>query len=162
MNENPAIENRGFVQLRLDDDTLTLIAPAGGNEAQDVFAGSVSGIRSLFAQGRLTEAALEAAIAETEELVMPILRSLPTGARLKAGGPALAEVLGLLPESNTASVPIESVELLFNRLADFAGGSPVAWRHTHSPADLALGLVILREVMHHGGYRSVSLLPEAG
>jgi len=70
----------------------------------------------------------------------------------------LAEVLALLSAGDGAAVPIESVESLFNQLADYAAGSPVAWRHAASPGRVALGLVVLREVMHHGGFRSVSLL----
>ena len=67
--------------------------------------------------------------------------------------------LGMAPGSNIGGgVSIESVESLFNQLADYAAGSPVAWRHAASPGRVALSLVVLREVMHHGGFRSVSLL----
>lgn len=166
MNDSRTIKNDGVVLLQVQGDMLVFIPPAGSNPPQGTLVGSLSGIRSLLAQEPLTEAKLEAAITLTEELVMPIIRSLPAGAALKVSGPVLAEVVDLLPTSNPASngatFAIESVELLFNQLADYAAGSPAAWRHPTSPADLALGLVVLREVMHHGGYLSVSLQTRTG
>ncbi len=92
---------------------------------------------------------------------MPMIRSLPGSAELGVSGSELAEVLALLSAGDGVAVPIESVESLFNQLADYAAGSAVAWRHAASPGRVALGLVVLREVMHHGGFRSVSLLRDS-
>ena len=92
---------------------------------------------------------------------MPMIRALPGGAELRVSGSELAEVLALVSAGDGVAVPIESVEGLFNQLADYATGSPVAWRHAASPGRVALGLVVLREVMHHGGFRSVSLLRDS-
>ena len=118
-------------------------------------------MRSGLEAGRLDAAALERAIAEVEDLIMPVIRSLPRTAELGVSGSELAEVLALLPAGAGGGVSIESVESLFNQLADYAAGSPVAWRHAASPGRVALGLVVLREVMHHGGFRSVSLLRDS-
>ena len=117
----------------------------------------MSSIRAALAQGRLNEAMLESTIAQVEDLIMPILRSLPACAHLRVSGAALEKVFRLLPGRDGAAVSTETVESLFNELADCAGGSPIAWRHPSSPDDVALTLVVLREVMHHGGFHSVTL-----
>jgi hypothetical protein len=89
---------------------------------------------------------------------MPIIRDLPECTELKVSGSALENVFQLLPVAHGDDVPIELVESLYKELEGYAAGSPVAWRHTSSPDDVALGLFVLREVMHHGGFRSVSPL----
>jgi hypothetical protein len=149
MGDERTSGRRRTVGLRLEDDRLNFF---------DSTAGSLSGVRSGLEAGRLDAAVLERAIAEVEDLIMPTIRSLPRTAELVVSGSELAEVLALLPAGGGGGVSIESVESLFNQLADYAAGSPVAWRHAASPGRVALGLVVLREVMHHGGFRSVSLL----
>ena len=142
--------------MRLEGDQLDFVAPAPGGSGYS-HGGSVSSIRAVLAQGHLTEASLETTIARVEELIMPILRSMPARAHLRVSGEELERIFQLLPVNDGTAVSTETLENLFNDLADSAGGSPVAWRHSLSPDGVALGLVVLREVMHHGGFRSVSL-----
>ena len=149
MSDERTSERGRTVGLRLEGDRLIFF---------DSTAGPLSGVRRGLEAGRLDAAALERAIAEVEDLIMPMIRSLPRTAELVVSGSELAEVLALLPADAGGGVSIESVESLFNRLADVAAGSPVAWRQAAAPGRVALGLVVLREVMHHGGFRSVSLL----
>ena len=140
MSDERTSERGRTVGLRLEGDRLIFF---------DSTAGPLSGVRRGLEAGRLDAAALERAIAEVEDLIMPMIRSLPRTAELVVSGSELAEVLALLPAGAGGGVSIESVESLFNRLADVAAGSPVAWRHAASPGRVALGLVVLREVMHH-------------
>jgi len=149
MTDERTSDRGGTVGLRLEGDRLTFL---------DSAVGSISGVRSGLEAGRLDATALERAIAQVEDLIMPTIRSLPRTAQLVVSGSELAAVLALLPAGAGGGVSIESVESLFNQLADVAAGSPVAWRRAASPGRVALGLVVLREVMHHGGFRSVSLL----
>jgi len=107
--------------------------------------------------GNLTGAQVENAIAQAEDLITPIIRGLPASERLEVGGAEFEEIVQLLADNNRAVVSIESVENLFNQLADHASGSPVAWRQPVPATQVALGIVVLREVMHHGGYRTVLL-----
>jgi hypothetical protein len=149
MGDERASDRGRSVGLRLEGDRLVFLAST---------AGSLSGVRRGLEAERLDAAALERAIAEVEDLIMPVIRALPGGAKLGVSGSELAEVLALLPAGAGGGVSIESVEGLFNQLADYAAGSTVAWRQAASPGRVALGLVVLREVMHHGGFRSVSML----
>lgn len=156
MSDEAAADPRWALQLQLEGDQLAFIVPAGGRPGFSN-ASSVSSIRAVLTRGRLTGAGLESTIAQVEDLIMPILRSLPACAHLRVSGTELERVFQLLPVSDGAAVSTETMESLFNELADYAGGSPVAWRHPSSPDDVALALVILREVMHHGVFHSVSL-----
>ena len=158
MSDESANDQAGSIRLKIEGDRLALIASTVAGPGQPT-CGSISGIRHVLAQGRLTEASLESAITQVEDLIMPIIRTLPASTKLKVSGVELEKVFRLLSVTDSAAVPIESVESLFNQLADYTGGSPVAWRQDSSPVNVALGLVVLREVMHHGAFRSVSLVP---
>jgi len=109
---------------------------------------SLAGIRDVLGEGHVSGASLEGAIAAVEDLIMPILREVPAGTQLHAGGPSVA------------TAPNEGVEHLFNDLADHATGSVIAWTHREDPDALALALLIVREVMHHGGFRHVARLAD--
>ena len=153
-------DRSGTVRMQLQDNSLTLIALAGGGQSQSI-VGSVSNIRGTLGQGNLNEQRLEVAIAQVEDLIMPVLRSFPAMTKLEIDGAELSAVFRLLSVNADEAIPVESVERLFNQLADHVAGSPVAWRQSLSPKQVAVGLVVLREVMHHGGYSSVFLFPKA-
>ena len=157
MRNESAIEQYGYIWLQLEGDQLTFIASTGGQDQS--IHGSVSSTRNALEKGNLTGAKVEDAINQVEDLIMPLLRSLPANTELKVSGPELLKIFHMLSATDDAIVSIASVESLFNQLADYVGGSPIAWRQATSPARVALGLVVLREVMHHGGFRSVSLMP---
>jgi len=159
MPDESAPDQHKYIWFRIQDDQLIVGASMDGSQDQ-FLRKSISGIRSLLEQGGLTEASVENAIAQIEDLVIPIIRSLPSSKELKVSGLELARIMSLLPEPESDTVPIESVEDLFNQFADHVGGSPVAWNHTLSPAHAALGLIALREVTHHGAFRHVSLLQQ--
>lgn len=141
--------------MLLDGGTLSLVAHDNPGQRAD---GSIAVVRSGLAQSPLREGPLELAIAQVEDLIMPMLRTLPRAATLEVLGTELASVMGLLAPGaggGTGAVRIEAVEHLFNQLADHAAGSAVAWRHPVPAASVALGLLVLREVMHHGGFDAV-------
>jgi hypothetical protein len=91
---------------------------------------------------------------------MPALRALPAGASLEGASRELGGIAEALTASGAGeTVAVEEVEDLFNRLADVASGSPASVLGLPASTGFALGLVLLREIMHHGGFREVSLLP---
>jgi len=155
MSDELSASAGGQVRLRVQDDVLTFSALVPGAPPTNT-TDSISSLRAVFGQGPLTERALEAAIARTEDIIMPRLRALPPKAELEASGSELADLGQLLSGGSGVAVSINAVEYLFNQLADHAGGSVIAWRHPVDATRAALGLVILREVMHHGRFGSVS------
>jgi hypothetical protein len=146
--------------MQLEGDVLTFSASAHDGETL-CLADSVSGIRHALGRGYLTAIKLETAIARVEELIMPMIRCLPAAAQLEIHGAELANIHHLLAAEKDIAIAIDSVELLFNQLADYASGVSAAWYQPVPAEQVALGLVVLREVMHHGGYSVVCLPRQA-
>lgn len=151
-------EQGDHIRLQLQGDQL-LFTASTEDEENKISHGSLSSIRKVLEPDRLTGAGLENAITQIEDLIMPILRSLPKRNMLEVYGSELENIFQLLSPTNDGNVSLESVENLYSQLADYAEGSPVAWRHVSTPEHVALGLVLLRELMHHGSFRFVSLSP---
>lgn len=152
---NNSVVNPGErIRLQLQGDELVLMALTDG-ETEPGVAGSLRKLRQVLGQEMLTAATLERAMTEVEDLLMPLLQTLPPRTELEVHGAELAEVFHLLAACDGSVVSLEAVEDLFHQLAAHTSGSPVAWRHAASPDTVALGLVMLRETMHHGGFRSV-------
>lgn len=149
------------VELRLEHDRIGL-GPASPSRTQDGpdMLSDVRPIRhALLDRGGPGSAELEQAIGMIEDLIMPLLRHRPRPARLVVSGPELESVLKLIAHREGEAVSVESIEDLFNQLADRVSGSPTAWRHPVPPEALAMGLTVLREVMHHGAFSSVCSAP---
>lgn len=155
--EESAADDDGHILMRLQGDLLIVVTSVNDAPTQH-FCCLVSKTRELLEQEPLTEVKVESAIAQIEEQIMPITRTLPAHLELKISGYELGRIHGLFSKNNNRSIPIESVESLFNQLADYAGGVPFAWHYSLSPIEAALGLISLREVMHHGGFKRVSQL----
>lgn len=147
----------GIVRLQVGDDELSFFVPADGRTLQ---AGSLAPARQLLRHAPVTAAELEALIELIEERIMPSLRLLPAATGLEAVAAEMDDVArALAPGADGGQVVgIDEVERLFNRLADVASGSPVAAAGLPADAAFALRLVLLREVMHHGGFAQVTLL----
>jgi hypothetical protein len=111
--------------------------------------------------GNLNELKLEVAIAEVEDLIMPMIRCLPANVKLEIHGAELVEIGQLLSEHNGTAISIEAVEHLFNQLAHYASGARVTWPHRVPATQISPGLVVLREVMQHVSLRSVSFTQQA-
>jgi hypothetical protein len=157
MRNETNTDQDAYIELRVQADELTFI-PSGDSGSGQNHHSSLSSVRKVLAQYGVTEAGLENAINQVEDMIMPIIRALPECVQLKVSGSELENVFPLLPVTSGPVVSIELVESLYKELEGYAAGSPVAWRHDVSPDDVALGLVVIREVMHHGGFRSVSML----
>lgn len=152
------IERDDVVELQIGVNGIFFIVSSEVEGLRRLQVGSVAGVRLMLERGHLTGAKIEAAIAEIEDLVMPALRNLPGVSHLVVSGPELAGVMQQLA-SNCGAVSISTVEALFNQVADIAIGSPGRSQPIPVAPGFVLGLVLLREVMHHGGFSSVSLLP---
>ena len=123
-------------------------------------AGSLQRILAHLGHVPPTAGELESAIMQIEDDLMPILRSLPNHTQLVTFAPEFWEVvtaagLGGSPEVN---LDIATVEMLFNRLADVAYGVPAARLGIPTTRTFAAILLVLREVLHHGGFGSILVM----
>jgi len=156
MGDESMINQADYVWLKLQGDQLSFIV-ATENDNDKSIHGSVTSIRNILEKGRLTGVEIEKAINSTEDLIMPMLRSLPKRNKLMVDGPEFEKVI--TQRTDDVNVSLEEIESLYRQLADCVEGSPNAWRQAMIPEQVALGLVVVREVMHHGGFRCVSLMP---
>lgn len=103
------------------------------------------------------EAAIEAAIADVEERVMPLRALLPAGSRCVSGDHRVAWIareLGL-PAGPWVALTIDAVEDGFNRWASIALGRPASRERLPTTPEFAASLLMLREWLHHLGFAGI-------
>jgi hypothetical protein len=113
-----------------------------------------------------TEAALEQAIASTEDALMPqipALRAHPS-IRLDCTYAVLEPLYDLLalPAQPVQVLEIEQVERAFNQIAQVAAGMPARTVGLQERPDFVAALLVVRELMHHVGWRQLRLGNPAG
>jgi hypothetical protein len=110
-------------------------------------------------KGKLPRPAeIERQIEVVEDWLMPLLRMhLPQRSDSQSlfCDAAFLNRLHLGSASN-AALGIAEIERSFNELADIAAGHPAAHSRLPLDADFTARLVLLREVMHHGGFAVAS------
>ena len=102
---------------------------------------------------------LESAIDVVEDQLSAAVDVVPTKSSLVLLGPLarqLAQVIGCA-EGGAATVSIETVEGLFQRLASESLGNPAARRGLPAGNIFVAGVLVLREFMHHLGFKLVTL-----
>lgn len=151
------MEQGDAVELRMVEHQIAMRVPLASGSTQYLALGSVAAIRVSLEQGYLSAQKIEWAIETIEDLIMPAMQALPEVSVLRVEGPELTEVLQSLAHPGE-SVATSAVEALFNQLADVASGAPLRARQVSTEPGFVLALVLLREVMHHGGFSSVSAL----
>jgi hypothetical protein len=150
-DEAVSMEHAAYVRCRLREDRL-LLEIASGNSPIETMTCPLDEVRQALGTGKLDGARLEAAIARTEDRIMPLLDRLPSQAHLQVAGSGMESIQALLPDPGLDHAPITTVEHLFNQLADRAMGSVASWRHEMEIETVAFALIVLRELMHHGGF----------
>lgn len=105
------------------------------------------------------EAAIEAAITEVEERVMPLRALLPAGSRCvtqDARVARIARALGL-PAGPWVTLATDTVEQGFNRWVSVALGRPATQETLPTTPEFAASLLILRECLHHLGFAQIQV-----
>lgn len=144
------------VRLHVDGDRIVLdvLTVAGSADTGKLDAGSWQDVSRLLRHEPPTPSELEAAIAAIEDALMPALRRLPASRRLVASTALLADIAAAAGSAK-AALETATVEMLFNRLADVAHGTPAARLGIPVDRAFAARLLLLREVLHHGGFGAV-------
>lgn len=149
-------------RLRICGDRVLLEVTSGiaSPESATLDAGSLQRILTHLDHAPPTAAELESAIQQIEDDLMPVLRSFPDHGQLVTSAPEYWEVVTVAGLGGSPEVNLETatVEMLFNRLADVAYGMPAARLGIPTDRSFAAILLLLREVLHHGGFRSVLVM----
>ena len=112
---------------------------------------------------RLAEAAIEAAIAEVEDRVMPLRPLLAPGTRHVTRDPgirAVAELFGPVTGPWVA-LSTDAVEQVFNRWVSIALGRPAMQDALPTSGAFAATLLVLREWLHHLSCTEITVLVAA-
>jgi len=108
-----------------------------------------------------TPLALEHAIAEVEDAIMPLARHLPRPSTLVGVGGAVRTVVqAATPRASGVDLSIQDLEALFEQMAAVSQGRPSASSGVPAGAPFAATLLILRETMHHLGFDALSMASE--
>jgi len=156
------LEDGPVTRLHLGADRISLEVVSGGDwrHLATLEAGSLRSILQHLRHEPAKEDELEAAIAGIEDDLIPAIRSLPERRVLVTSAPEVREIVRVagLGGSSEANLDIATVERLFNRMADVAYGTPAARLGIPSGRAFAASLLILREVLHHGGFGSIMVM----
>lgn len=133
-----------------------------GHDADVLPLGTLTISEACFGSTPPTAIELEAAIDAIETVLMPVSPGLGGEGPLLTDDPesrALAEFAGFAPGA-LARLDIADVERQFNRLVSVAHGRPAASEGLPLRGSFAANLLILRELMHHAGRRSLWVVPD--
>ena len=151
---------RSVTRLRVDNGRIFLdVSGDRDSEVRAVDAGSLSKVLGRLRDEPPTADQLEAAIADIEDGLMSALRQLPTRRQLNNSWPEALRIAGVLRpmHPSMARLDIAEVEELYGRLADVAYGTPASRLGIPTDRLFAATLLVLRELLHHGGFRSVEI-----
>lgn len=146
--------------LFFDDDNIMLEVIKGQDPSDQTThqAGSMQHIFRCLQSEPATAFELEAAIVIIEDELEPIILSLPAHRSLVTFEPVIHQIAEFCSDSNKSVLEVEEVELLFNRLADVAYGTPARMLGIPENRDFAAALLYLRELMHHAGFSTITIL----
>ena len=143
-------------------DRQTLVA-ARGDDASEVQVVLSIGAHHLaddiFRHDPPTPAELEAAIDVVEDQVMTAVDIVTAGSSLVVLGSFAAQIAQACGADGpgSATVDLETIEGLFQRLASESLGNPAARRGLPAGNAFVAGVLILREFMHHHGFGSITI-----
>ena len=158
-------ERGPVIRLHRAGERVLLDVVSDGRSSSPVTleAGSMRRILASLRHEPPTAAELESAIERVENDLMPVLRTLPERSRLITSWPDIREIARVagLDLTSDARLDTATVERLFNNLADVAYGTPAAQLGVPTNRGFAATLIVLREVLHHGGFESIIVTPSA-
>ncbi len=145
------------VALSLDAKTLTLRV----GEAHHLLPIGIEPLAASFGHHMPSALALENAIAEVEDAIMPAAKLLPAQRHTLFGAdPLLQQVIhSATANPQATTVSRDAMETLFSALARQAERPGYADAQIPQAAEFAAALLVLRECLHHWGFTQLQLRP---
>lgn len=113
---------------------------------------------TLFSRDIPSALELENAITAVEDAIMPGVRHLSGAKELVTTSPELHALAAAASADPAATLTLERVEWLFDELSRAVLGGPASQLPFTPTKRLDAALLILRELMHHGGFHTLSCL----
>lgn len=150
-----------ITRLHIADDRITLEIADNLTKATTLDIGSLRSILDCLRHEPVKADEIETAIAQIEDALMPAMPALPTRRQLITSAPGIWKIAGVagFEGSAPARLSTETVEMLFNQLVDVAYGTPAARLGIPSDRGFVANLLLLRELLHHGSFGSIMILP---
>lgn len=147
----PAPDALAVLHLGAEKSWLVSSADADHGQFLELNLGTDQTARSHFKGSIPTPLEVENIIAAIEDEIMPIGRQIPVGSQLFTSDPDLGEVAlqAGAQQGPTTRLTLDALEQVFNRWVAFIEGRPGTQDPLPRTHRFALGLLILREVMHH-------------
>ena len=141
--------------------TLHLASAQDGEESVRLPVGERRLCREHLRHAPPTPYELEMAIATIEDAIMAAMPRLRQLAALTIADAGMAEIVDATGVTGEGAVVLglDDVERTYRRLADVAQGMPASRAGIPEDSAFAARLLILRELMHHLGYDSLTVLP---
>lgn len=147
-----------FLNFEGDQITLCVTEESSADNAQTLQVGSRQNLISRLQHEPATAYELEAAIADIEDALMPVIALLPEHRNLATSEPDILQIAKVIGEQD--DLTLESVELLYNRLADMAYGTPSAHLGVPETREFTASVLFIRELMHHAGFDVIHIHAE--
>ena len=143
--------------LTLGDTALTL----GIGSRQHPLPIGIATLVKAFRQRMPSALALENAIAEVEDAIMPAARLLPAQRHSLSGAdPLLLQIIhSATANPQATTVSRDAIETLFSALARQAERPGYADAQIPQTPEFAAALLVLRECMHHWGFAQLQAHP---
>lgn len=153
------IANDIELQIGADQTSVTCRNSTAPDKTIVLLIGSDITATDFFKHSPPTPSELENAIMAVEDEVTRSRTLLGQGSTLKTSDPAVREIAQLagVPDSASMVLSIEAVERLFDLLAALVQGRPASSAGIPSSVGFAATLLILRELMHHLQFESISI-----
>lgn len=155
-----------FLQNLLGDGPVTILHKKNGRFILEIVYDTESKSESTYTAGNVQSILanlkhepakaieIEAAIADIEDQLMPVIKDLPERRCLVTSEQTvweIAKVAGLEAEDRL-KLKVDTVEAIFNRLVDVAYGTPASRLDVPENREFAATVLFLRELMHHARF----------
>lgn len=146
------------LHIGAQETVVTVAAGAAPPLVLSLPLGSARTAAAHFRHQPPTEAEIENAIQEVEDVVMPLHRQLAPGSALASADDAVREIalLAGVADGPAMVLPVEAMERVFDRLAAVVTGSTATRQGLPAGGEFAAALLILREFMHHLKFASIT------
>ena len=149
-----------IVLLHLGNEALVLAFGEHGQQLAYLPLGLQMLSQRYLSVTRLSPLAVEHAIAEVEDVVMPWHHKLPATAQLFSEDDVVLELArwaGMPGDTPSWRLSTEAVETLFNRWSALVQGRPSSQDPLPSTGRFAAALLVLREWLHHLGFDGITV-----
>lgn len=150
--------------LHIDNEKTTLTQGLEDAENITFGIGAQQIASEFFSNFPPTPDETERAIMLTEDSIMPFAKQIQKDNQLVSCDTALnafASLMNLQPKDGKISLPRTDMEILFGRLSALITGRPLSSDILPDDTVFAARLLILREIMHHFGFKDIILLAES-